>query len=275
MQQATPGEQIAADEIKQTVEQEIEDNLVGEGTERQPEPKAEEPAPEEAVQESEPETEAENEESSNRRPRRGGFQKKIERLAAENAALKAQLANNAGTPAKRESVNAQGEPRQEDFTTFEDYNRALIRHEAAQIVQQQNRQREAETIMQAHNRQVNEARNKYQDFDEVIADYGIEELPNAAAEAILHSGNSAEIAYYLATNPEGDELFGLTGIQAALRIGEINAKIKSGNQKVKAAPKVSKAPPPITPIKAKSVVTRNVYNDELSYEEFREIAGRS
>lgn len=274
MPQATPGEQFAADDVQQPTEQTtLEDNLVGEGAERQPEPKAEEPVQEEVAQE--PEEEAETEQSSNRRPRRGGFQKKIERLAAENAALKAQLANAAGAPVQKESVNAQGEPRQEDFTTFEDYNRALIRHEAAKIVQQQNRQRETETIMQAHNRQVNEARAKYQDFDEAIADYGIEELPSAAAEAILHSGNSAEIAYYLATNPEGDELFGLNGIQAAIRIGEINAKIKSGNQKAKAAPKISKAPPPITPIKAKSVVTRNVYNDELSYEEFREIAGRS
>lgn len=272
MSQATPGEQFAADDIKQLQEQQPTEDLAVQGTGDNPESEQKQSTQEEAQ---EPDAETIQEESSNRRPRRGGFQKKIERLAAENAALKAQLANNAGTPVRRESVDAQGEPRQEDYATFEDYNRALIRHEAAQIVQQQNRQRENETIMQAHNRQVNEARAKYHDFDEVIADYGIEELPNAAAEAILHSGNSAEIAYYLATNPEGDELFGLSGIQAAIRIGEINAKIKSRNQKVKAAPKISKAPPPITPIKASSVVDRNVYNDELSYEEFREVVGRS
>lgn len=204
------------------------------------------------------ETEAEQ---GSRRPRRGGFQKKIERLAAENAALRAALVNNTGAPqAQTESVSApQGRPDPESFKTYEDYVEALADWKVEQRMQQREAASKQETLQESYNRQIAEAQKAYSDFDEAIAEYDFHLMPRHAQEALLHSDMGAHIAYHIANNPEiGDAISRLSPVQAALKIGELGLQLRSQTPRAKAAPKFTKAPPPISPLKGTATSQRTL-----------------
>lgn len=258
MTQAASGANGAVEEIKQEMVQNTE------GVIEQQEAPAESPVGNDNAQEPESGDSEQSVDQSSRRPRRGGFQKKIERLAAENAALRAQLAGNAGNQnaQPQESVNApQGRPRPEDFQdkTYEEYVEALADWKVEQRLQQREQKQKQETLQESYNRQMNEAREAYPDFEEALADYEFELMPMHAREAILHSDMGAHIAYHIANNPEvGDALSRLSPVQAAIRIGELAAKLKSESSRAKPAAKITKAPPPISPLKGSAPSQRSL-----------------
>lgn len=245
MTELTSGADGAVDEVKiQTIEQAPPQEI---------DPEAAQPPATEATEEAaDPSQETEAEQSS-RRSRRGGFQKKIERLAAENAALRAALVNNTGSQPepKVESVSAsQGKPTPENFVTYEDYVEALTDWKVEERLQKRDSATKQETLRESYDRQIAEAQKAYPDFDEAIAEYDFHLMPRHAQEALLHSEMGAHIAYHIANNPNiGDELSRMTPVQAAMRIGELGLQLKSQSSKGKAAVKVTKAPPPITPLK--------------------------
>jgi len=247
MTQLASGAEGAVDE---PINQPIEPSTLQDNTPQQDEAQA--PAAEETIQEEQTDQDTDADLSS-RRPRRGGFQKKIERLAAENAALRAALANNAGTPQStpKESVSApQGRPDPQSFDTYESYVEALADWKVEQRFQQREAATKQETLQESYNRQISEAQKAYPDFDEAIAEYDFHLMPRHAQEALLHSDMGAHIAYHIANNPDvGDALSRMSPVQAALKIGELGSQLRSETSKGKAAVKVTKAPPPITPLR--------------------------
>jgi hypothetical protein len=197
-----------------------------------------------------------------KRQRQGGFQKKIERLALENAELRAQLLKTSNP--QNQNIEPvlkapdPSKPQVENFQNFDDYIEAIADWKVEKRLQQRDQAKKQETLQESYDRQMKEARNKYSDFEEAIADYDFHLLPNYAREALLHSNIGAELAYYIANNPEiGDNLAKLNPIDAVRQIGRLEAKLESENIGKKAV-KVTQAPPPITPIKAQASKQRSL-----------------
>jgi hypothetical protein len=113
---------------------------------------------------------------------------------------------------------------------------------------EQSRQAQRQAMQASWTQKENEARAKYSDFDEVIAEVIPNEFPPAADNAIATSELGAELLYYLEKNPqEKNQLMQKTNPVDQIRaVGQIEAKIMAS--KVKPAPKVPAAPAPIKPI---------------------------
>ena len=223
------------------------------------------------------ETQEEQETAQAKRRRLGGFQKKLAQKDAQIAQLEAALATmSAGkaAPAPETVSRPSQKPRPEDFQTYDEYVEALTDYKTEQAIAKVEDKKRSETVQQAHNRRLQEAEQRYDDFHEVLGDYNFSVLPGLAQQAVLHSEKGADVAYYIASNPEvGDRLARLSDIQAALEIGKIEAHLeaKSNQKTVKSAVKVTKAPPPITPVSTKHVGSKDLKS--MSYKEYYQAQG--
>ena len=134
-----------------------------------------------------------------------------------------------------------GRPKLENFNTVEEYLDAEFKAREAQANQAKMAQKWAE--------QAKEAKTKHEDFDEVADDFISMAPPPDVVEAILESDNGTELIHFLGSNP--DELKRISGLpprKQVLELGKLEAKLTAP----KAPPRVTKAPPPITPVKAVS-----------------------
>lgn len=226
-----------------------------------------------------------------RKPKRGGFQKKIARLEAEIAALKnGQSGTKSETSTKSETPKAAEKPKPEDFQTWDDYNEALTdwkvdqklakRDEDSRTAEKtENFKKSQKTKAERYEQGVAEVKEMdgYEDFDEVIEDYD-GPLTIGMQQALLDSEIGPQVAYYLAKNPkEAEKLSKMSLIELNKAIGRIEAKIeKSSNDdpgegdedegKAKKAAKTTKSPPPISPVKASAKSKKDP--DDQSYEEY-------
>lgn len=203
---------------------------------------------------------AENENSEARKPRRGGFQKKIAARDVEIERLKAELAR-----AKPETVTQPKKPRPEDSPTWEEYNEALVEFKANEVADKKLAERDSKTSesnfrkdMQAradlYDERVEKVKETHKDFDEVIEAYD-GPLTVQMQQAILESDIGPEISYYLAKNPEeADKLASMSILGMNKAIGRIEATIEG---KKGQAVKTTNSPPPITPVRASSKVTED------------------
>lgn len=99
------------------------------------------------------------------------------------------------------------------------------------------------------NKKADDFRDRVEDFDEVILNSKIK-LPNQALEAIQEMDRGADVAYYLAKHPEeAIKLNGLTPASIIVRLAKIESNLS------KTSVQVSRAPDPISPVKARSSVS--------------------
>jgi len=245
----------------------------------------------------EQEPEAKEDEAPNPPKRKGGYQKRIDKLtrekhelAARVSELEARLAGNApagekasgtDTAAAKPDSSPEGKPKPEDFETYEEFSEALTEWKLEQRERQKleaERQREAERRRQEalaawQNRQ-EEARRAHPDYDEVLSDADDVPLPGAMQAAILESERGPEIAYFLAKNrSEAKRIAGLASpIAIAREIGRIEASLASAP---KPKPNLTRAPKPITPVKpgtgapAKSIYDPSLAGDYNAWERAR------
>ena len=191
-----------------------------------------------------------------------GVQKRIDRLTrekyrlqAENEVLRNQRQPAAPAPVEQPVAKA---PKMEDFATVEEYIEAVTDFKATALINKKEteraqsfQQREAQNaqakLADGYSKQVNEARQVYDDFDDVTDNPDIA-ISGAMAQAIMRSNNGADIAYYLGKNPaEAERLLELDPYSVAIEIGKISAKI------VRPTPKTtSSAPAPIEPVGARA-----------------------
>jgi hypothetical protein len=230
--------------------------------------------------------ESEDEHESGAEPARkkGGFQKRIDKLTQKNAELERQLAEarggaNAAKPGEQAQAQADAtaKPQARDFATYEEFVEKLAEWTADQ--REAARTRKAAEEQAARDRaqaakqwtdRLNDARTRYNDFDAVaLSDAPISQTVH---NVIVGSEQGPDLAYYLGQHPEEREAINkLNPVQTAIALGKIAAKLEAQTTDTTET-KVSKAPPPIKPLNARATTQRpnpeSMTNDE--YRRWRE-----
>lgn len=197
-----------------------------------------------------------------------GVQKRIDRLTRERYQLKGELeamrrmAVQQPAPQAQQSA-AEGAPKAEQFSTYEEFLEAKAEWKAEQKVaevlrkqqestQRQSAEAERQKVAQAWESRVEAASDAYDDFEEVALS---PDLPVSApmAEAIKRAEKGADVLYYLGKNPEiAGQIARLDPLSAAIRIGEIAATLARP-----VAKKATSAPPPINPVGARASTAKD------------------
>jgi hypothetical protein len=238
------------------------------------EPPIEEPAekePEEVEQEEETEVEPKP------KAKGGGFQKRIEKLtkdkskaeerAAELERRVKELESKSTVKEEKPAKSATDEPQEADYTDFTKYLKDHVRWEVRQELKEQAEAAERETLeeqaketWEGHQGRMEAAKEKYEDFDEVVdvptpwAMTNPSPIERAAAEAfriaVIEDDNGPEILYHLGQNAEEFAKLGeMTPAQVVKAVARLSDKLAPKAEKEPAKPKlVSKAPAPIKPV---------------------------
>lgn len=218
--------------------------------------------------------------------RKGGRERRIDKLTRENAELQRRLsaleqagkppqgAQPAEPPAAKPANGANPKPDLADYKTLEEYTEALVDWKEDQ---REAKRREAEARTAAEKAASEEqttwakreaaAAKAHPDYRDLVESTVVPAGPGVAAarQALLEDENGAEILYHLAKNPaELERIAGLSPVRATIEIGRLSASITAssngdpGNPK----PKVSGAPRPPSPIKNGTVKTSGSIYDE-------------
>ena len=140
------------------------------------------------------------------------------------------------------------DPRPEQFDSTESYADALAMKKAEQLLYERDVQRQQTEVLGAYHDREEEARNKYDDCEQVAYNPSLK-ITTVMAQTIQSSDIGPDVAYYLGANPkEADRISRLAPYVQAKEIGRIEAKLAS-EPMVK---KTSSAPPPFTPVTASS-----------------------
>lgn len=226
--------------------------------------------------EDESETEKESEESEdtdNDKPKKkGGFQRRIDKLNARNSAKDAEIEHwkqmalkSAGEP-KPEPVETkpvvEGKPDPENFETHAEYVEALTDWKIEQrekSAKEQARKVELETehekTLKSHTERVKSFADKTEDFNDVLE--AVDHIPVSVTvqEIILSSENGPELMYELAKNKdEYARICKLPPIAAARELGKLESRLSpkaSEEKKTEEPKKITKAPQPIAPVGSK------------------------
>lgn len=179
--------------------------------------------------------------------------RKVERYAraeAEAQMLREQLAQMQKPAPQQEDAK----PQPDQFKTYEDYIEGLtdwkMRKNMEQL-SQQTAQKQQMTAAQEYEARLRENLSrgveKYEDFQEVVANIPASSVTTAMRDAIGESENAAEIAYYLGLNlKEAAEISKMSPIAQIRAIDKIGAKLSQGQTQT------SNAPAPIKPVTAPS-----------------------
>ena len=223
-----------------------------------------------------------------------GFEKRIERfnrrLAEKEAEIehwrKAALAQSGNTQAQTPQVQQELPPKPtfDQFNDLETYTEAVtdwkLQHALQQLEQRNAQQAVAKTY--AEKEQV--VRKANPDYDEVIAEFR-ESYKHVNAPEInqylVESDMGPALYYHLANNTaEVDRILALPPIRRIGELGKLEARLApAGAGTAKVAPKVSKAPAPVTPEKGNSPVTKTLESiakdNNASQAEYRELRMRN
>jgi hypothetical protein len=136
-------------------------------------------------------------------------------------------------------------PPVENFNSVDEYADALAVRKAEELLAKREADRERMDFLEAYHDREEDARNKYDDFEQVAYNPKLP-ISNAMAETIQASDIGPDIAYYLGSNPkEAARIAALNSpILQAKEIGKLEAKITSEP----VLKRTTSAPPPIAPI---------------------------
>ena len=139
-------------------------------------------------------------------------------------------------------------PPPEQFESTEAYAEALATRKAEELLAQREAQRQQAEMLEAYSELEEEARAKYDDFEQVAYNPRLP-VTETMAQAIRASDIGPELAYYLGSNPkEADRISRLPAILQAKELGKVEAKLASDPPNKK----TSNAPAPITPVTTRS-----------------------
>jgi len=135
-------------------------------------------------------------------------------------------------------------PSLDQFGTVDEYAEAR----AEQIIQTRQQQARHTEIVSAYQDREEDARDKYEDFEQVAYNPNLP-ITTVMAQTIQASEIGPEVAYYLGANPkEADRISRLEPMIQAKEIGRIEAKLVT-DPPVK---KSTSAPSPISPVTARN-----------------------
>lgn len=138
----------------------------------------------------------------------------------------------------------------DQFETPEAYAEALAERKAQELIAKREQQRQISEVVEVYHEREEEARNKYDDFEQVAYNPALR-ITEAMAQAIQASEIGPDVAYFLGQNPkDAERISRLSPLLQAKEIGRIEAKLSSEPPK---PTKTSSAPAPIAPVTARSV----------------------
>ena len=165
------------------------------------------------------------------------------RLARERRALEREL-QQPQSPIPQ--APASGEITIDQFETPEAYAEALALRKAADLLAERDATVQQRTIMNAHAEREEKARDRFEDYDDVVQNPQLRITP-VMADVIRASDIGPEVAYFLGTNPkEAERISQLPAILQAKEIGRLELRLT--NEPV--TRKTTAAPAPITPVRA-------------------------
>ena len=196
--------------------------------------------------------------------KRNRAQERIQQLARERAELKRELDE---IKAKQSAPKTTAAPKIEDFEDYSEFQQAQQEYYVKQAEErvlakiQQDRSQQTLTQRRAEfESALVEAATELSDFDTVVQTGLARDLPmpitldELADEFGYDAKTQTRLLYELAKDEDFHELVSSSSKLKAARL--LSEKVDSFT-KTTTAPKVSKAPPPITPVKANAAATRN------------------
>jgi hypothetical protein len=225
--------------------------------------------------------------------RKGGVQKKIDKLTRRLTDRERELEywkNQAiakATPQaspkvdpkdepKASATRVEGEPNPDDFASVTDYFKALTKFEREQdrkVYEAKRAESDAQEAQKkkrdAHLARVDEFRKTTADFAEAIEDVGDFPLSPEFEDAIMDSELGPQLIYALAKDrAELERVSKLQGASLQRALGRIEAKIESQSSQDKPEPKKSAAPTPIKPLGQSSKSSAVKTPEDMDIEEY-------
>ena len=140
-------------------------------------------------------------------------------------------------------------PPVDQFESPEAYAEALAMKKAEELISQRELQKQQAAIEDAYAEREEDARSKYDDFEQVAYNPNLR-VTDVMAETIKASDIGPDLAYCLGGNPkEAERISRLSPLLQAREIGKIEAKLGAEPPKKK----TSSAPEPIRPVTARTV----------------------
>jgi len=182
------------------------------------------------------------------------FERRQRRLLQERAEFKARAELLEQMMTQQKPAVSEGLPQRDKFESDEEYVRALNAYtvnESLKGIEERLLQKLSKSsVEQSWGQKISQARSDYPDYDEVMELAQDIPITKHVAEAMQGSDFGADVAYYLAKNPEEAERINtLPAMAAAREIGRIESYVEYEKGQKKAKPVMSKAPAPIKPVK--------------------------
>jgi hypothetical protein len=171
----------------------------------------------------------------------------VKRLAKEQRKWEREQAARSAEMQTRQSA-PKDVPPVDQFESPEAYAEALAVKKAEELIALREQQKAQAAIADAYHDREEEARSKYDDFEQVAYNPSVR-ITDVMAETIRASDVGPDVAYYLGANPkEADRISRLSPFLQAKEIGKIEGRL-TDNPPVK---RTTSAPAPITPVTARS-----------------------
>ena len=136
----------------------------------------------------------------------------------------------------------------DDFADAPSYADALAERKAQELLAKRDAEAERAATLDAYHDREEEARNKYDDFEQVAYNPKLP-VTETMAQTIQATDNGPDVIYYLGLNPkEAERIARLSPLLQAREIGKIEANLGSNPP----AKKTSTAPAPIAPVTART-----------------------
>ena len=136
----------------------------------------------------------------------------------------------------------------DNFADAQAYADALAERKAAELLAQREAEAERTATLEAYQDREEEARTKYDDFEQVAYNPKLP-ITETMAQTIQASEIGPDVIYHLGSNPkEAERIARLSPLLQAREIGKIEARLASSPP----AKKTSTAPAPIAPVTARA-----------------------
>ena len=136
----------------------------------------------------------------------------------------------------------------DNFADAQAYAEAIAERKAAELLAQREAEAERTATLEAYQDREEEARTKYDDFEQVAYNPKLP-ITETMAQTIQASEIGPDVIYHLGSNPkEAERIARLSPLLQAREIGKIEARLASSPP----AKKTSTAPAPIAPVTARA-----------------------
>jgi hypothetical protein len=275
----------------------VETPAAAAATETEEEIEIEEP---EEIDEPEVEIDASKKDETNGKKKKGGFQRRVDKLTrekadaqrelemarAENAALKLQKEKPVDDKTAKPTPDVSKEPKEEDFAEVKDYYKALAKYEVQQeqkAIQAKQREdavrKEMADQRQTHLDRMKDFEKSHSDFNDVMENIRNVNAHQDIHDAIMSSEVGPALMYELGQKPEEfAKIVAMKPVDAVRAIGKMEAKLEAASSAGKVdkpatevpAKKVTTAPKPISTIQSKAGHIPST-RDDLPYEDWKKL----